>query len=44
LKFQLKHPDPEVRWTAEARCIQPVNGVTKMVLYNPNTDEEKLIP
>jgi DEAD/DEAH box helicase domain-containing protein len=44
LKYQLKHPNPEVRWTADARFVQPMNGVTKMVLYNPNTDEEKPKP
>jgi hypothetical protein len=42
LKCQLKHKKPEVRWTVEGHFIQPMNGVTKTVLYNPNTDEEKL--
>lgn len=44
LKYQLKHENPEVRWTVEARFIQPMSGVTKMVLYNPNSDEERPKP
>lgn len=41
LKYQLRHENAEVRWTVEGRFIQPMNGVTRTVLYNPNTDEEK---
>ena len=41
LKYQLKHEDPNVRWTIEASAVQPMNGVTKMIRYNPNTGEEQ---
>ena len=36
-----RNDDPGVKWTVEAPHIQSMNGLTKMVLYNPNTDEEK---
>ena len=41
LKYELKHPTPGVRWTVGSPFIQPMNGITKMMLYNPNTGEEK---
>lgn len=44
LKYQLNHEKPDVRWTVEGRFVQPMHGVTKTVLYNPNTDEEKPKP
>jgi hypothetical protein len=44
LKYELKHPTPGVRWTVEAPFIQPMNGITKIVFYNPNTGEEKAKP
>jgi DEAD/DEAH box helicase domain-containing protein len=44
LKYQLKHENPEVRWTVEGPFIHPMSGITKTVFYNPNTDEEKPMP
>lgn len=41
LKYHLKHEDPGVRWTIEASAIQHLPGVTKTLLYNPLTGEEK---
>lgn len=44
LKYQLQHEDPAIRWTVEAASLQPMNGVTKMLLYNPNSGEERQKP
>lgn len=44
LKYQLQHENPAIRWTIEAAALQPMHGVTKMLLYNPNTGEEKPKP
>jgi DEAD/DEAH box helicase domain-containing protein len=44
LKYQLQHENPGIRWTVEAGALQSMNGVTRMVLYNPSTGEEKPKP
>jgi DEAD/DEAH box helicase domain-containing protein len=44
MKYELKHSSPGVRWTVEAPFIQPMNGLTKMMLYNSNTGEQKPKP
>ena len=44
LKYQLEHEDPAIRWTVDAASLQPMNGVTKMLLYNPNTGDTKPKP
>lgn len=41
LRYQLQHDTPTIRWTVEATAIQPIPGITKMLLYNQNTGEEK---
>jgi DEAD/DEAH box helicase domain-containing protein len=37
LKYQLKHENPEVRWTVEASMVQRIPAMTKILRYNPNT-------
>ena len=41
LKYQLLHENPGVVWTIKATDIQPLAGITKMLLYNPSSGEEK---
>ena len=38
---QLAHPQPTVRWTVPADSVEPINGVTRTVLLDLMTGEQK---
>jgi hypothetical protein len=41
LQYQLAHPQPTVRWTVPADSVEPINGVTRTVLLDLMTGEQK---
>lgn len=43
LQYQLIHPQPTIRWMVPTDALQPIVGVTRMLLYNTLTGEEKEI-
>ncbi len=41
LHYHLDHPQPTVRWTVPVDCVEPINGVTRTVLLDVMTGEQK---
>ena len=41
LQYQLAHPQPTLRWTVSAKCVEPINGLTRTVILDLMTGEQK---